>query len=106
MKTLLGIGCLIVALATTAPAAADFPGHNGRILFTTPNRPDLPPSCGVASVSAAGTGYECVDPVGFDPSATPNHRLIAEVRPGNPAQVYTVTLTGTGARRLTNTSDA
>jgi TolB protein len=96
------VGLLVCA----APAAAEFPGRNGRIFFSTPNRADFPPKCGTASVSADGTGYECVDPFGFDPSLSPDHRLIAEERPGMPVQLYSVKPRGGGARRLTSTSQA
>lgn len=103
------IASLVVAgqlLVAAAPAAAEFPGRSGRIYFTTPTRPDFAPACGTASVSADGTGYECVDPFGFDPSLSPDHRLIVEERPGMPVPVYIVTPAGTGARRLTHTSTA
>jgi len=92
------------ALLDVAPAGAEFPGRNGRIYFTTPNRADFGPSCGVASVSPAGTRYECVEPGGFDPSVSADGRLIAEVRPGDPVQVYTVQPDGTRIRRLTRTT--
>jgi hypothetical protein len=85
-----------------APAAAEFPGRAGRIFFTTPNRPDFPPACGAASVSPDGTAYECVDPFGFDPSASPDGRLIVEERPGMPVPIFTVKADGTGARRVTH----
>jgi WD40-like Beta Propeller Repeat len=98
------LGLLAQLLIGVAPAAAEFPGPSGRIFFTTPTRFDFPPACGAASVSANGTGYECVDPFGFDPSVSPNHRLITEERPGVPVQVYSVNLAGRGARRLTSTS--
>lgn len=94
------------AILDAAPAGAEFPGRGGRIYFTTPNRPDFPPSCGVASVSPSGSRYECVDPFGFDPSVSANGQLIAEVRAGAPSQVYTVRPDGTHVKRLTHTTSA
>ena len=58
--------------------------------------------CGNASVSPNGTAYECIDPFGFDPSASPDGRLIVEERPGMPVPIYTVKPDGTGARRVTH----
>jgi hypothetical protein len=89
-----------------APAAAEFPGRSGRIYFTTPTRPDFPPACGTASVAPNGTGYECIDPFGFDPSMSPDRRTIVEERPGMPVPLFTVRPDGTRARRLTHESTA
>jgi Tol biopolymer transport system component len=79
-----------------APTQATSPGSNGRIFFSARS------GCGVASVKANGTGYNCVDPFGRDPAVSPDRRRIASVRGDALVEVYGSDINGKGVRRLTH----
>jgi Tol biopolymer transport system component len=93
-----GVSCAGAALAllyAAAPAAATYPGDNGRIFFSARS------GCGVASVKVNATGYNCVDPFGRDPAISPDSRRIASVRGDQLVEVYGSDINGKGTRRLT-----
>jgi TolB protein len=89
----LGIGA---ALALAPVAHATSPGVNGRIFFSA--RSD----CGVASVKANGTGYNCADPFGSDPAVSPNNKRLTSTRGDVLVEVYGSDINGKGVRRLTH----
>jgi len=94
-----GVSCAGAALAllsAAAPAAATYPGDNGRIFFSARS------GCGVASVKVNATGYNCVDPFGRDPAISPDNRRIASVRGDQLVEVYGSDINGKGTRRLTH----
>jgi dipeptidyl aminopeptidase/acylaminoacyl peptidase len=85
----------LVACASAAPALATSPGPNGRIFFSARD------GCGVASVSASGTGYNCVDLFGRDPAVSPDNQRLVSVRGDMLVEVYGSDIKGKGVRRLT-----
>ena len=91
----------LVWLGAVPPALATFPGPNGRIFFSA--RPPLQSTdgCGVASVRANGTGYNCVDPIGRDPAVSPDLKRLVSVRGEELVEVYESDINGRGVRRLT-----
>ncbi len=84
----------MIALAPAAPAAV--PGQNGRIFFSARS------GCGVASLRANGTGYNCVDPFGRDPAVAPDNGRLASVRGDLLVEVYGSAVDGKGVQRLTH----
>jgi hypothetical protein len=101
IPTVAAISSLLLVLGLAAPAAATFPGRNGRIYFSAPSRGEAT-GCGVASVSTKGTGYSCVDYFRRDPAVSPNRKHIAAVGGGDPSEVYVMRLNGKGLKRLTH----
>ena len=99
-----GRGCRQRRGARRRAGGSGVPGTQRPHLPDDGERADFGPSCGVASVSPAGTRYECVERGGFDPSVSATGGLIAEVRPSDPVQVYTVRPDGTRIRRLTRST--
>src|SRR5215212_7159442 len=89
----LGLGATL-ALAPVAQATS--PGANGRIFFSGRT------GCGVASVKANGSGYNCADPFGRDPAVSPDNKRIASIRGDQLVEVYGSDINGRGARRLTH----
>ena len=85
----------LALLCAAVPAAATYPGDNGRIFFSARS------GCGVASVKVNATGYNCVDPFGRDPAISPDNRRIASVRGDQLVEVYGADINGKGTRRLT-----
>jgi dipeptidyl aminopeptidase/acylaminoacyl peptidase len=90
----------LLSLAAATPAQATSPGANGRIFFSARD------GCGVASVKANGTGYNCVDPVGRDPAVSPDNRRIVSVRGEELVEVYGSDINGKGVKRLTRAPGA
>lgn len=86
---------ILAVLALVSPATAAVPGPNGRVFFTSP-------FCGVASIRADGTGFNCVTALGRDPTVAPNGLSIAFTR-GN--QVSVMNPNGTGKHQVTGPID-
>lgn len=86
---------LATSLSLAPFATATSPGNNGRIFFSARF------GCGVASVKANASGYNCVDPFGRDPAVSPDRRRIVSVRGNQLVEVYGSDINGRGVRRLT-----
>jgi tricorn protease-like protein len=95
----------VVSLCLPAAAGATFPGRNGRIFFSAPSRGEIATGCGVASVNANGTAYNCVDYFRRDAAVSPDHRRIAAVEGDIAVDVFGMNINGTGVRRFTRTTD-
>ncbi len=108
MRTLVTtLATLLMSLvATVAPAAAQTPGRDGLIYYTTPPQIDNPADCGAATVTTSGLGYNCFfNGFGFDAAVSPNRRLIAEsVEIGDSDQIDTESIDGRHVRQLTHSS--
>jgi len=87
---------VVASLAPAAPAAATYPGANGRIFFSARD------GCGVASLKLNATGYNCVDPSGRDPAVSPDNSRIASYHGSELLEVYGSDINGRGVERLTH----
>jgi Tol biopolymer transport system component len=93
-----GISSCLLLLALAGPAGA---ARNGRIYFTAASRGEAT-GCGIASASAKGSGFSCVDYFRRDPAISPDHKRLAAVDGSGPTEVYVMKLNGKGVKRLTH----
>jgi TolB protein len=95
-KPLVVVLGVVASFAPAAPAAATYPGANGRIFFSARDE------CGVASLRVNGTGYNCIDLSRRDPAVSPDNRRIASYDGSELLEVYASDINGRGVRRLTH----
>jgi Tol biopolymer transport system component len=81
-----------LALLAAAPAAATYPGANGRIFYTAPG-------CGVASATSQGTGTRCIAASGRNPSVSRDgSRIVWSI--GGENNLYVMNTDGSAHKRI------